>query len=67
MDRCPKDEPTAKNLVCKKAFSIPKKNWENLLGDGSGIHPVLAIGGLREVSFFTGRGAFGNFSSFVNF
>ena len=23
--------------------------------------------GIREASFFTGRGAFGNFSSFVNF
>ena len=31
MDRCPKDEPTAKNLVCKKAIHIPEKNWKNLL------------------------------------
>ena len=32
MDRCTKDEPTAKNLVCKKAFPIPEKNWKNLFG-----------------------------------
>ena len=31
MDRCSKDDPTAKNLVCKKALSIPEKNWKNLL------------------------------------
>ena len=32
MDRCPKDEPTAKNLVCKKPLPIQEKNWKNLLG-----------------------------------
>ena len=37
MDRCPKDEPTGKNLVCKKALPISEKNWKNLLGGG--IHP----------------------------
>ena len=35
MGRCPKDEPTGKNLVCKKkAFPISEKNWKNLLGGG---------------------------------
>ena len=29
MDRCPKDEPTAKNLVWKEALPIPEKNWKN--------------------------------------
>ena len=41
MDRCLKDEPTAKNLV--------SKNWKNLLG-GS-IPPPLAIGGLKSLKF----------------
>ena len=45
MNRCPKDEPIAKNLVCEKALPIPEKNWEILLG-GGGWHPPLAIGGL---------------------
>ena len=35
MDRCSKGEPTAKNLVCKKALPIPEKNWKNLLGRAS--------------------------------
>ena len=26
LDKCPKDEPTAKNLVCRKALPIPAKN-----------------------------------------
>ena len=34
MDRCPKDEPTGKNLVCQKALPISEKNWKNLLGGG---------------------------------
>ena len=48
MDRFPKDEATAKNLVCKKkALPIPEKNWKNLLGGGGGGDPPpLAIGGL---------------------
>ena len=40
----------------------------------SGTYQLILKGGggegameFREVSFFTGRGAFGNFSSFVNF
>ena len=28
------DEPTAKNLVCKKVLPIPEKNWKNLFGGG---------------------------------
>ena len=50
MDRCPKDEPTAKNLVCRKALHIPEKNWEkNVLGGGGGVVDAtpLAIGGLN--------------------
>ena len=38
MERCPKDEPTAKNLVCKEALPIPEKNGKNLLG--LGWHPL---------------------------
>ena len=38
MDRCPKDAPTGKNLVYKKALPISQKNWKNLLG-GGGINP----------------------------
>ena len=34
MDRCPKDEPTAKSFVYKKVPSILEKNWKNLLGGG---------------------------------
>ena len=40
MDRCPKDEPTGKNLVCKKALPISEKNWKNLLGGGGKWHPL---------------------------
>ena len=32
MDRCPKDEPTAKNLVCIKSSSHSREKLENLLG-----------------------------------
>ena len=46
MNRYPKDEPTAENLVCIKALPIPEKNWKNLLGGGVSIHLPLAIGGL---------------------
>ena len=40
MDRCPKHEATAKNLVCKKSSSQSREKLENLLGGGggSGIH-----------------------------
>ena len=47
MDRCPKDEPTGKNLICKKALPISEKNWKNLLGDG--IHPPPPPFGHRRV------------------
>ena len=32
MDRYPKDEHTGKNLVCKKALPISKKNWKKPVG-----------------------------------
>ena len=35
MDRCSKDEPAAKNLVCKTLL-IPEKNLKNLLRGGGG-------------------------------
>ena len=47
MDRCPKDEPTGKNLVCKKSSSISEKNWKNLLGGD--IHPPPPPVGHRMV------------------
>ena len=52
MGRCAKDEPTGKNLVCKKALPISEKNRKNLLGGGD---PPLAIGGLNisERLFYT--------------
>ena len=37
MDRCPKDEPTGKNLVCTKALPISEKHWKNLLGGVRGL------------------------------
>ena len=41
MDRCPKDEPTGKNLVHKKALPIPEKNLKTPVGgEGVAIHPV---------------------------
>ena len=47
MDRYPKDEHTGKNLVCKKALPISKKNWKKPVG---GMAPPLAIGGLKWFS-----------------
>ena len=45
MDRCPKDKPTAKNLVCKKSYSHSRAKLEKPVGGG--IHPPPpAIGGL---------------------
>ena len=37
MDRCPKDEATAKNLVCKEALLDPEKNWKTCWGGGGGV------------------------------
>ena len=48
MDRCPKDEPAAKNLVCKKAIPTPEENWKNLMGRGD-VHTPWAIGGLMII------------------
>ena len=45
MDRCPKDEPTAKTLVCKRARSIPEKIGKNLLGWHPPPPPPRTIGG----------------------
>ena len=38
MDRCPKDEVSAKHLVCKKALPIPEENLKNLFKVGT--HPL---------------------------
>ena len=52
MERCPKDESTAKTFVEIKALPIPEKNWKNLF---CGWHPQnrffppLAIGGLKAI------------------
>ena len=47
MDRCPKNEPTGKNLVCKKALLFPEKKWKNLLG----IHCPPPLGYWRVKKF----------------
>ena len=48
MDICHRDEPTAENLVSKKALPIPEKNWKTCWGGGGGWHPPhLAIGWLK--------------------
>ena len=58
MDRCPKDEHTGKNLVCKKALPISEKNWKNLLGGGGVASTfLLAIGGLiKKITKISKRG-----------
>ena len=48
MERCTEDETTAKKFDWNKTLPIPEKNWKNLLRGGGGIHPCLAIGGLRH-------------------
>ena len=52
MGRCPKDEPTGKNLVYNKALPISEKNWKNLLGGGGGIHPSGHRRVKEEIDFF---------------
>ena len=58
MDKCPKDEPTGKNLVCNKSSS---HFWEKLEkpvgGGGGGIHPS----GHRKVKTYPLVNASGNF------
>ena len=57
MDRCPKDEPTAKNLVCKKALPIREK-FEKPVGgrvDATPPPPPPAIGGLNFFKNFDYR------------
>ena len=51
MDRCPKDEPTGKNLVSNKALPISEKKLEKPVRGGGGGGEVastllLAIEGL---------------------
>ena len=48
MDKCLKDGPTAKSLVCEKAFPISEKNWKNLLRGGINPAPL----GHRRVKLF---------------
>ena len=36
MDRCPKNEATAKNFVRNKSSSHSQEKWKNLLGGGGG-------------------------------
>ena len=50
MSRCPKDEPTTKNLVAKKLFPFPKKIAKNLLGGGLGHRRVNNALGHRRVN-----------------
>ena len=57
MDRCPKDEPAAKNLVCKKSFTRsrekldkpgdihppPSHQWVKILSIAAGVrHKLLS-------------------------
>ena len=51
MDRCPKDEPTAKNLVCKKLLPILEKKL--LEGEGGLASTPLAIEALRGAEMLT--------------
>ena len=47
MDRCPKNEATAKNFVWNKSSSHSQEKWKNLLGGGEvDVTPTL-IGGLN--------------------
>ena len=50
MDRCPKDEPTAKNLVCMETSSHSREKLEKPVGGASTLHPPspLAIRGLKQ-------------------
>ena len=52
MGRCPKDEPTGKNLVCNNALPISEKNWKNLLGGGGGHPPLRPSRVKEEIDFF---------------
>ena len=57
----PKDEPTAKNLVCKKPFFDPEENWKNLLVSnplaiwGNQILAKLINQGIAAALFSLGR------------
>ena len=57
MERCPKNEPTAKNLVCKRLFAFLRKTGKTCSGGGGGWHPpALAIGGLKFLCVLKGLG-----------
>ena len=64
MDRCPKDDPTAKNLVCKESSSHSREKLEKYLlgrgGGGGGINPP----GSRRVNALSKQVIFlGDFNS----
>ena len=42
MDRCPKDKPTGKNLVCKKALQFLRKIGKPVRG-GGGLASTLPL------------------------
>ena len=49
MERCPKDEPTAKNLVCRESLFHSRERLEKHVsggGGGGGVGVTLTIGGL---------------------
>ena len=53
MDKCPKDEPTAKNLTCKKLFPLPRKIGKTCWGGGGGKKDIekkfrLIVNGLTK-------------------
>ena len=40
MDRCPKNEATARNFVWNKSSSHSQEKWKNLLGGGVDVTPT---------------------------
>ena len=51
MDRCPKDEPTAKNLVCPKSSSHSREKLENPVGVGVAFTPPPGHRRVLELKF----------------
>ena len=46
MERCPKNEATAKNFVWNKSSSHSQEKWKNLLGGGGEVDVTpIPIGG----------------------
>ena len=69
MNRCPNDEPTGKNLVCKKALLIPDKKLEKPV---RGVASTPSLGHWRvKVGFdclhFKSRIIFGGTRSVLRF